>query len=120
MVYYRAGSSAAHLSERDADAVSLFEVDVLHVSGITAALSDSAASFLDRLIGRARMPGVIVSIDVNYRPVLWRMGRAALALDALARRPTSCSRGGMKPRTSGRRLGSTTSSGAFRMWANWS
>ncbi|MFG6404097.1 MULTISPECIES: sugar kinase [unclassified Microbacterium] len=86
VVYYRRGSAASHLTALDADGVSFDGVDVVHVSGITAAISDTAAGFLDRLIDRARRAGVIVSIDVNHRPVLWAPGEAARALDALARR----------------------------------
>ncbi|WP_246150225.1 sugar kinase [Agromyces intestinalis] len=84
--YYRAGSAAAHLVPADADAVDLAGIRVLHVSGITAAISASAAEFLDRLIDRARAAGVLVSFDVNHRAALWSTETAAVALDALVRR----------------------------------
>jgi len=86
VVYYRRGSAASALSEADGDAVDLGGVDVLHVSGITLALSPTAAAFLDRLLARARAAGVRVSVDVNHRPALWAPGAAPDALDALARR----------------------------------
>ncbi|TFD93303.1 sugar kinase [Cryobacterium lactosi] len=84
--YYRAGSAAAHLSAADADRVELTGVRILHVSGITAAISSEAAGFLSRIIDRARDAGVLVSFDVNHRVALWDCATAADALAALARR----------------------------------
>lgn len=84
--YYRAGSAAAHLSAADADAVVLEGVRVVHVSGITAAISPSAAAFLDRVVDRARAAGLLVSFDVNHRAALWSTTEAATPLEALARR----------------------------------
>jgi Entner-Doudoroff aldolase len=69
--YYRKESAAAGLSAADAGTVPLNGVRVLHVSGITAAISGTAAAFLDRLLDRARHAGVTVSFDVNHRPQLW-------------------------------------------------
>jgi 2-dehydro-3-deoxygluconokinase len=84
--YYRCGSAAAHLTAADAEAVPLDGVRVLHVSGITAAISATAADFLDRLVTRARNSGLVVSFDVNHRAQLWTSAAAAPALDLLARR----------------------------------
>lgn len=84
--YYRAGSAASHLSPADAERVELTGVRILHVSGITAALSESAAGFLSRLIDRAHDAGVLVSFDVNHRVALWDCAAAADVLAALARR----------------------------------
>lgn len=84
--YYRSGSAAAAFAAEDADAVPLDGVRVLHVSGITASISATAAAFLGRLVGRARDEGVTVSFDVNHRPMLWPAATAAAALDPLVRR----------------------------------
>jgi 2-dehydro-3-deoxygluconokinase len=84
--YYRAGSAASCLSPADADAVVWSGVRILHVSGITAAISDSAAAFLDRIIDRAHNHGVLVSFDVNHRLALWDCATAAALLESLARR----------------------------------
>lgn len=86
VTYYRAGSAASHLSRADADALALDGVDVVHLSGITAALSVSAAAFLARVIDRARDAGALVSFDVNHRAALWPAEAAAAPLLALARR----------------------------------
>ncbi|QIG38681.1 sugar kinase [Microbacterium sp. 4R-513] len=84
--YYRGGSAAAHLAPADADAVDFDAVELLHVSGITAAISATAAAFLDAVIGRAREAGVRVSFDVNHRAPLWSAEVAAAPLLTLARR----------------------------------
>lgn len=84
VLYYRRGSAAAHLTDADADAVSFDGVDLLHVSGITAAISASARSFLARVMTRARAAGVAVSFDVNHRAPLWDASTAAPVLLELA------------------------------------
>ncbi|GAA4359156.1 sugar kinase [Microbacterium rhizosphaerae] len=84
--YYRAGSAASFLCAADADAVDLDGVQVLHVSGITAVISPSAAEFLDRIITRAHDAGVLVSFDVNHRPALWDAETAGAALKPVAAR----------------------------------
>ena len=85
VLYYRSGSAAAHLSSADADDVSFGGVDLLHVSGITAAISASAREFLSRVMARAREHGVPVSFDVNHRAPLWDAATAAPVLLELAR-----------------------------------
>lgn len=85
VLYYRRGSAASHLADADAAAVSFEGVDLLHVSGITAAISASASSFLRRVIDRAREHGVPVSFDVNHRAPLWDAATAAPVLLGLAR-----------------------------------
>ncbi|MGK3951805.1 sugar kinase [Microbacterium sp. I2] len=86
VLYYRRDSAASHLSEVDAETVSFDGVDLLHVSGITAAISASAAAFLSLVIARARDHGVPVSFDVNHRAPLWEAPTAAPVLLDLARR----------------------------------
>ncbi|MGO3885878.1 MAG: sugar kinase [Mycetocola sp.] len=85
VVYYRSGSAASACDVADAAGVRWDGVAVLHITGITAALSSTAAEFLDELIVRARAAGAQVSVDVNHRPVLWTGRDAAAPLDALAR-----------------------------------
>jgi 2-dehydro-3-deoxygluconokinase len=84
--YYRAGSAASFLDADALDAVPVREFGLVHVSGITPALSASAAALTDRLFGLARDGGARMSFDVNFRPGLWDTGTAAPVLRALARR----------------------------------
>jgi 2-dehydro-3-deoxygluconokinase len=71
VLYYRSGSAAAQMDERDADRALGPGVRLLHLTGITPALSESCAHAVDHAIAQAAELGVTVSFDVNYRPALW-------------------------------------------------
>lgn len=86
VAYYRAGSAASAMSVRNVPYEDVFAGRVLHLSGITAALSADCLELLrDLTAPRAGRP--LISFDVNYRPGLWRSGAAGpdVLLD-LARR----------------------------------
>lgn len=85
VLYYRRGSAASRLSPTDADALDLSAYGLVHLSGITPALSQAAAAFIDRLMERAGEAGIPVSFDVNFRAPLWPREEAAPALLRLAR-----------------------------------
>lgn len=71
VAYYRAGSAASAMSARNTDLAALRSARVLHLSGITAALSADCLALLRGLT--APRPGrPLVSFDVNHRPGLWR------------------------------------------------
>ncbi|MGI5454967.1 sugar kinase [Streptomyces sp. CA-249302] len=85
--YYRRGSAASAMGPDLAALPLLRHARILHLSGITPALSDGCAELVDRLVVRRAVPGPLVSFDVNHRPSLWR-GRptdAAPVLLELAR-----------------------------------
>ncbi|WP_073215432.1 sugar kinase [Streptomyces sp. NBRC 110465] len=86
VAYYRAGSAASAMSPANMPYGELFAGRVLHLSGITAALSEDCLALLRELTApRAGRP--LVSFDVNHRPHLWRGGNAdATVLLDLARR----------------------------------
>ncbi|PVC81884.1 sugar kinase [Streptomyces sp. CS131] len=86
VAYYRAGSAASAMSPANVPYEELFAGRVLHLSGITAALSGDCLALLRELT--APRPGrPLVSFDVNHRPHLWRGGDAdASVLLELARR----------------------------------
>ncbi len=82
--YYRSGSAASALAAHDLARVG--RTGIVHVSGITPALSPSAANLLDTVISRSLGLDVRVSLDVNYRPALWSdAAEAARVLLELAR-----------------------------------
>ncbi len=54
-----------------------------HVSGITAALSDSAAAVVEEALHAARIAGLTASIDLNYRSKLWTREHAARVMGQL-------------------------------------
>jgi 2-dehydro-3-deoxygluconokinase len=70
--YARTGSAGSRLTASDIDPALIRSAGVLHVTGITPALSDSAQEALFRAVALARAAGVPVSLDVNHRPSLWR------------------------------------------------
>lgn len=69
--YYRAGSAGSKLTPEDLDSSLISGAAVLHVSGITPALSATAATTIREAIDIARSQGVTVSFDLNYRANLW-------------------------------------------------
>ncbi|MGW4250239.1 sugar kinase [Streptomyces californicus] len=86
VAYYRAGSAASAMSPENVPYEALFAGHVLHLSGITAALSPDCLALLRELT--APRPGrPLVSFDVNHRPHLWRgCAEDASVLLELARR----------------------------------
>ncbi|MCX4411800.1 sugar kinase [[Kitasatospora] papulosa] len=86
VAYYRAGSAASAMSPHNVPYHDLLNTRVLHLSGITAALSaDCLALLHDLTAPRDGRP--LISFDVNHRPGLWREGEAGPeVLLALARR----------------------------------
>ncbi|MGB8957782.1 MAG: sugar kinase [Candidatus Aminicenantales bacterium] len=78
VVYDRDGSGIAEAGPGDIDwAAALEGMDRLHVSGITPALSASAAALTLEAVEAARAKGMSVSLDLNHRAKLWRYGRPA-------------------------------------------
>lgn len=69
--YYRKGSAASHLSEKEIDKINLEGVDLVHITGIPPALSLETRRATFRLMERAREEGVFITFDPNLRPALW-------------------------------------------------
>jgi 2-dehydro-3-deoxygluconokinase len=63
----------------------LLDTRLLHLTGITPALSESCLAISQDAIRRAREQGVPVSFDVNYRRKLWPAERAKQTLLPLLR-----------------------------------
>jgi 2-dehydro-3-deoxygluconokinase len=68
--YHRTGSAASLLGPRHASRRALRGLDVLHLTGITLAISESAAAAAELAAERARAAGVAVSFAVNFRAQL--------------------------------------------------
>jgi len=84
--YHRAGSAGSRLLPADIPAAELTGAAVVHVTGITPALSESARAAVFQSVETARSAGVPVSIDVNYRAKLWSRYDAAPVLRDLVSR----------------------------------
>jgi 2-dehydro-3-deoxygluconokinase len=86
VLYYRAGSAGSRLCPDDLDPAVVSAAGVLHVTGITAALSHSARETVFAAVDVARSAGVQVSLDLNYRAALWSTAEAGAVLRDLVRR----------------------------------
>jgi 2-dehydro-3-deoxygluconokinase len=84
--YYRRGSAASRLDRTVWVGVAAAGARYVHVSGITAALSDSCADLIGYLLAERPVPAATISFDVNYRPALWSPERAGPVLAGLADR----------------------------------
>lgn len=74
MHYYRTGSAAAAMApgylDRPEVRERLAQAKLVHTTGITAAISASSSDMLERLATEPRE--FLLSVDLNWRPVLWR------------------------------------------------
>jgi 2-dehydro-3-deoxygluconokinase len=86
VLYYRRHGPGSRLQPDDLDPAQVAAAGMLHVTGITPALSDSARATVDRAVTLAREAGVPVSFDVNYRSTLWPPEEAAAVCRDLAAR----------------------------------
>jgi len=82
--YHRAGSAGSRLTAADGVADGITSQDVLHLTGITPALSVSAYEACSAAIEQARSVGARVSFDINYRSKLWTAAAARPVLAELA------------------------------------
>jgi 2-dehydro-3-deoxygluconokinase len=82
--YYRAQAPARDLAPDALRDPRLAGGRVLHLSGITAALSDSALALVRAAVDGPREPGRLVSFDVNFRRPLWSAEVAGPVLRELA------------------------------------
>ncbi|GAA1218046.1 sugar kinase [Prauserella alba] len=82
--YYRAGSAGSRLAAADVPVGLVENAALVHLTGITPLLSDSAREACRSVVGRARAAGVRVSVDVNYRSTLAPAPVAAEVLGELA------------------------------------
>ncbi len=78
VIYDRANSSIAEAGPGDFDWGTIFSnARWFHITGITPALSQSAADLSLEAVKAARGAGVTVSCDFNYRGKLWKYGKSA-------------------------------------------
>ncbi len=88
VVYDRADSAAAWMVPDDVPWAVVEAARAVHVTGITAAISDQGRATALELAGRARAAGASVVVDVNYRSRLWPPDRAAEVTADLCRSAT--------------------------------
>jgi 2-dehydro-3-deoxygluconokinase len=78
VVYDRENSAIALAGPGAVDwSAALADAGWFHVTGITPALSQSAADLALEAVQKARAGGLTVSCDLNYRKNLWKYGKTA-------------------------------------------
>ena len=85
--YRRAGSAASRLTAEEV-LPHLEGADLLHVTGITPALSDTCLETTLSVMSAAQRTGVPVSMDVNYREALWSPAEARAVCDRMREHAT--------------------------------
>lgn len=76
VIYDRAGSAIATAKAGSLDWDRIFDgASWFHITGITPALSQSAADLSLQAVRKAKEKGLTVSCDYNYRKKLWKYGK---------------------------------------------
>ena len=84
VLYDRSGSALSRIAPGMVDWAAVFkEARWFHTSGITPALSDSAAATTTEALTAAKQAGLTVSYDLNYRSKLWSPEHARMVQEPL-------------------------------------
>ena len=79
VIYDRKYSCFSMAKEEDFNCEEILkDTSMLHISGITPALSEVLRGFTLKLVKRAKEMGITVSYDSNYRSKLWSLADASL------------------------------------------
>lgn len=81
--YYRSGSAPSTMTPEDLDPGYIAQARVLHISGITQAISETARATALAAARIANEADVCVSFDPNFRPALWSAAEARAAAEEL-------------------------------------
>lgn len=81
VIYDRASSAIALCNASEMDTSLATRAKIVHLTGITPALSGSCADIASEFAERATREGVPISFDVNYRALLWSPEQAAATLE---------------------------------------
>ena len=88
--FFRSGSAASRLRGEDLPRTLITQARVLHLSGISLAISTTACDTAYAAIAMARAAGVQVSFDTNLRLKLWPIDRARAVMSDVMRRCDIC------------------------------
>lgn len=88
--FFRAGSAASRMQPADLPLARIAAAKVLHLSGISLAISASACDTAFAAIDAARAARVQVSFDTNLRLKLWPLARARAVMTDVMRRCDIC------------------------------
>ncbi|MEM7114635.1 MAG: sugar kinase, partial [Chloroflexota bacterium] len=83
-VYYdRKNSSFTKISSAEIDWNYLLNTRLIHLTGITVALSESCRELVSEVIRRAKSAEIPISFDINYRSKLWDVEKAVSVLEPM-------------------------------------
>lgn len=85
VIYDRTGSCFSQLTADQVPWDILMQARLVHLTGITPALSPTCRALVTETVHRARAAGVPISFDINYRQKLWSETEAATVLTPLIR-----------------------------------
>ena len=85
VVYDRANSAPSRMGTATFDLSQIGQARLIHLTGITAALSDDCYALVSAIIDKANQSRVPVVFDVNYRAKLWSAQKCAERLSPLLR-----------------------------------
>lgn len=88
--FFRKGSAASHMRPRDLPAERIAGAKVLHLSGISLAISESARETCLAAVAIAKDAGVRVSFDTNLRLKLWPIEKARPVMRELIAQSDIC------------------------------
>ncbi len=88
--FFRRGSAASRMTPAQLPAQRIAAARVLHLSGISTAISDSACDTCFAAVNIARAAGVKVSFDTNLRLKLWPIARARAVMTEMIRLADIC------------------------------
>lgn len=86
VTYDRAYSCSTEVQVEELDWESLLDTRVLHLTGITPALSHSNREIVCEAVERAKQRQIMISFDVNYRQKLWSEEEARKTMLPLIKR----------------------------------
>ena len=87
--YYRRGSAASNLQPDDLSPDHFRDTSLVHLNGMTFALSESCASTMRRAVELALDSGAMISLDLNLRLQLWSIESAREALGPVIQKTTA-------------------------------
>ncbi len=83
VIYDRANSAISQMTPKEVDWDYLLDTRLLHLTGITPALSGSCHEIIVQAIQQAKAANIAISFDINYRSLLWSPQKAATVLKPL-------------------------------------
>ena len=84
VVYDRANSAISTAKAEEFDFDRIFDgADWFHISGITPAISKSAAEITEKALIAAKQKNITISFDINFRSKLWTVDEAAKTMKKL-------------------------------------